>query len=389
MMCKRCAMILIFLVLFVNPFNETINAQEEYILLVYDRYKKFGEDFNLLNNVLLPLLTLNENIHVRKIESLKKAEVESAKEVKFLISDEENYKDFESYLDINSNSTIIKEEVIYNNWEGYVVIRDVYPYSNLEDVKKKAIYLKEKGIPYIVEAKPVFNNLEYDAMERYTTTLRYLAYNGGSIFLSFPEVINSETPKDEVLEYIDKCVNTFIDEEVYPIGMVCSNKQFYNEEFRELISKCNTLVLQNTNNINMSNFNGDINNIENVLVEGVNCVFINVNFEMEDFEHIVQGFLEEKYSVKDIRHNNEIRFKFSGYEIITNKLGLFCNNNKVINNLSKSENSIIEEEKSKVINLKMFNMFIYVITSIGIVIFIIFYLNSRKIDKKKYFKGGE
>lgn len=73
----------------------------------------------------------------------------------------------------------------------YALIRDIYPFSNLDLVNRMADRLYEAGIPFIASVRPVLSNSDYPAMKRYMETLKHVQARNGSLVVSTPMVTAS------------------------------------------------------------------------------------------------------------------------------------------------------------------------------------------------------
>lgn len=81
-----------------------------------------------------------------------------------------------------------------NTAEGkmYVVIDEVYAFTNLHMLCLTADLLYENAIPFIVRIMPIYDNLDYPAFQRYAQVLRYMQAKNGAIVLASPLVSQSE-----------------------------------------------------------------------------------------------------------------------------------------------------------------------------------------------------
>lgn len=79
---------------------------------------------------------------------------------------------------------------------AYVLIKEIYPFSDLELLKTLADRLYEAGVPFAVSAKPVFYNTDYPAMQRYLQALQYVQARNGSILVDAPAVAATSTGGD-------------------------------------------------------------------------------------------------------------------------------------------------------------------------------------------------
>ncbi len=82
----------------------------------------------------------------------------------------------------------------------YVLLDEIYPFSDLEMLRTTADRFAQSGIPFIVRVMPVYDNLDYPAFKRFTQALRYVQTKGGSIVLHDPIVRQYETERTPLAE---------------------------------------------------------------------------------------------------------------------------------------------------------------------------------------------
>lgn len=80
----------------------------------------------------------------------------------------------------------------------YVLIDEIYPFTDLAMLCLTAERLHENGIPFILRIMPVYDNLDYPAFLRYAQVLRYAQSLGGTVVLHDPIVLYTE--KDEPID---------------------------------------------------------------------------------------------------------------------------------------------------------------------------------------------
>lgn len=68
----------------------------------------------------------------------------------------------------------------------YVMIDEVYPFSDMEMLTEMGGDLYERGIPYILRVMPVYENTSYPSYNSYLEKLKYLQAKGASIVLHEP-----------------------------------------------------------------------------------------------------------------------------------------------------------------------------------------------------------
>ena len=410
--------------LFMTFSVRTIKADSEnkYFLIIFDSYKEFTANENLLNKLVRVMLTSGSDLKIKKWDEYTNEDVANASGVVVLAIEDELNNKINSIKESNSNVVtfnksnldmlhsgnelalkryIEREFNIDNSKKGtYLVLKNVYPYDNLEDLIKKVKYLNERGVNFIVDVMPVFNNQNFESMKRYTEALRYCATNGGTIFLSSPYIYQSQYIEDsELINKMTLAYEGLVNYWLYPVGLTVPNEWIYSYEKENFIHKSNTIILWNNRDIRSLNIKG----IKNVLVEenwkkldkeyyhGV-VLAIDGNTKNDLFKKTVEEILSSGMVFSNPTKRMDMDISFGNYKIEGNYKGTFLNGKSVyierfISNKEYSKAFVNEEteEKNKV-SLSAFNKGVFTITLLAICIFIIFFFNSRRIDKKKYFK---
>lgn len=217
MMFKKKSLVFFLSIMLFTIFSvRTIKADTEnkYFLIIFDSYKEFTVNENLLNKLVRVMLTSGSDLKIKRWDEYTNDDVANASGIVVLAIEDELNNKVNSIKENNSNvvtfnksnfnmihsgnELILKRYIerefnIDNSKKGtYLVLKNVYPYDNLEDLVKKVEYLKERGVNFIIDAMPVFNNQNFDSMKRYTEALRFCAANGGTIFISSPLIYQSK-----------------------------------------------------------------------------------------------------------------------------------------------------------------------------------------------------
>lgn len=82
------------------------------------------------------------------------------------------------------------------NGKMYLVLDEIYPFSDLDMLRATADLLDENGIPFMVRVMPVYENFDYPAFLRFTQALLYVQSKGGSIVLHTPLVQEDESVRE-------------------------------------------------------------------------------------------------------------------------------------------------------------------------------------------------
>lgn len=430
MMFKKKSLVFFLSIMLFTIFSvRTIKAdiENKYFLIIFDSYKEFTVNDNLLNKLVRVMLTSGSDLKIKRWDEYTNDDVANASGIVVLAIEDELNNKVNSIKENNSNvvtfnksnfnmihsgnELILKRYIerefnIDNSKKGtYLVLKNVYPYDNLEDLVKKVEYLKERGVNFIIDAMPVFNNQNFDSMKRYTEALRFCAANGGTIFISSPLIYQSKyINENELINKMTLAYEGFVNYWVYPMGLTVPNEWIYSFDKENFINRSNTILLWNNRDIGNLNIRShNIKGIKNVLVEeewkklnkeyyhGV-ALSIDGNTENDLFQKTVEEMLSSGIVFSNPTKRMDMEISFGNYKTEGNYKGTFLNGKSVcterfICNKEYSKAFINEEieEKDKV-SLSAFNKGIFAITLIAICIFIIFFFNSRRIDKKKYFK---
>ncbi|HWP51824.1 MAG TPA: DUF2334 domain-containing protein [Clostridia bacterium] len=101
-----------------------------------------------------------------------------------------------------------------SNGEMYVLLDEIYPFSDLDMLCSTADRFAQSGIPFIVRAMPVYDNLDYPAFKRFTQALRYVQSKGGAVVLHDPIVQQYESEREPLADKIARTKSAFEQEGV-------------------------------------------------------------------------------------------------------------------------------------------------------------------------------
>lgn len=107
-----------------------------------------------------------------------------------VVENENGYASYFQEKDLSSValSSALREFLGIAKGQGkfYVVIDEIYPFSDMEMLIEMGEALYENGIPYILRVMPVYENYSYPAFREFLDTLCYLQAKGGSVVLHEP-----------------------------------------------------------------------------------------------------------------------------------------------------------------------------------------------------------
>lgn len=442
MMFKIVKRIIIIILICILTLPSTfIRAVEQgnYILIIYDTYQEYAGKTNNLDELVKIVLTSGNNIEIRNLNSYTDSDLYNAKGI-IVLSNEEGTIEKEqqeliySYeekllwigknssrvgtipLDFSKDSALSKiNKAICEKFSAaggtggktYLLLDEVYPYDDLNLLVEKADYLYENGIPFLVEAMGVYENKDSDAMKRYTEALRYCVSKGGTIIYGNPVIYNLSVTEEKLIKEVQIGTDNFVNHQVYPIGSTINQTWLYQNNRKDYLSKTSTIVIEKNADVGVLNFDShSIGGFDNVIIKvsqeefnkearAYNNIAISMvaNEPMDLFKNKIKQSREKKIKFYDAKTLN-CKFNFGSNSIENSQQGLYVNGNDKSGNgfISNKElfaqtnpgNDPVEDKVG--VDLTKFNYYIAIITAIGAIIFIIFFITSIKIDRRKYFK---
>lgn len=136
-------------------------------------------------------------------ESFGKITLSFDREYPFAIKQENIY--YVPYLSPTNISTFALGELLPDFFDSdyiggiYVIIEEVFAFSDLDMLCKLADEMYLANIPFIVKVMPLYTNKDLDAFYRYTQVLRYVESRDGAIVMT-PPLVNGKASKAEIAE---------------------------------------------------------------------------------------------------------------------------------------------------------------------------------------------
>lgn len=419
-----------------RALGDTLNK----VLVIYDSYNIYGQKDNIVNTINNDLMIDNVQVSLESMSNINDKNLDDYSKVIFLNCNTEKFnKDFiEDLNKISSkliyisdiNTTEIKyakalsinylindsfkfrdeliNDVIGKNIQSnkFLMINNVNPFINLNDLVNKIKYLHEQGIPFILNTIPVFENPNFDAMKRFAEVLRYAQASGGYIVLSCPYIQNEIATSEEIYNPMEEGYKNYINYLVYPIAISMPRYLLYRNDMKNFVEKSNTIFIENSQ-VGMINFGFENASFKNVIndipykeinYKNINSQLGNVAITIEnstsldDFKSYIQNLINSGIFFKSpIVLNSNINI--NGADISCSNQGLYLNDkyvqqNNYISNKELEKNNTPQQsttDNNQIDISKMSNKFM-IIAFIACVLFIIITILSRRIDRRKYFK---
>lgn len=435
-------------ILITSMININVYASDnnDKILILYDTYKQYGGKNNELGYINDIAISTGNLVDIVNIRSYKDSDIYNYNKVIILCNLEgsikdnlkenirkfngdifwvgKNYDEFKnkkkiSHIDLDDlNSS--SEEKLFNafgyrnefNKNRYILIDNVTPFIDLNDLVDKISYLYQNGIQFVISTIPVFENTDFNAMKRYAEVLRYAEASGGTIIMHNPYLEVENAPAEDI---ISKCIigyKNYLDYWVYPVALDMPKAYLYRDDMKPLLSKSNTIFLQESEDTGILDFMSFQNNKFSNVIQKINYENIDKS-NYKDFRNTAIS-IDNKNSYKDFKKivsnliYNGVYFNNPSYinskvtlgnDVLTSGgSGIYLNNKPVTQNtfvdekgfeeaISKSNKNVeAPREENEYINISSPRKVIVVVAIIACIIFLVIVILSRKIDRKKYFK---
>ncbi|WP_194192019.1 DUF2334 domain-containing protein [Clostridium chrysemydis] len=411
--------------------------KSESTLILFDTYNRYGIDEDILNEVNIIAMKASDEVAFKNYKFYKEGDIFKYKNIiilnnnsddigKNLKSDLIKYKGkkigigqkvdgLNISLDDFSNSKIKSESQIikYINGKGaldkekFLVLEDVDAFMDLNSLIEKIDFLNNRGIPFILDVRPVYLNTDLSSMGKFCESLRYAQSKGGFIILDTPYIeLKDKVTSKEVIDSMSLGYSKLVDYKVYPIAVTIPDWLMYRGELNDFLESSNTLFIKNDekspleisefnnpkieNIITYFNYSKD-KNIEELKLGSDFAVAIKANIDNKEFEKNINNISD----IVNFKNPEDLKtsIKIDGKEIKSSELGIYLNGsdvtqNRFINNeeFKKTISNTENKKEDTGIDISKFSKVVIMFAIVACGIFIIIAILSKKMDRKKYFK---
>jgi uncharacterized protein YdaL len=118
--------------------------------------------------------------------------------------------------------------------KNFVLLNEIYPFSDLDLLNEAADRLYSAGIPFIASVQPVFSNFQFPAMQRYLETLKHIQSRNGSIVVNAPVVASTISPDIAGLKaQLSSFLDALAEYEIVPLGIGSELYWTYDQHYSE------------------------------------------------------------------------------------------------------------------------------------------------------------
>jgi hypothetical protein len=358
------------------------NAAERKVMILYDSYKYFSADYSNLNCLVkLALEANNSAISIRRLPC-DLGDVNSYSKIIVLDNDDSgvaenilyklnNYKGKVIWLSNNRNmidklvnnplnamnvaifnleiddyiskSTILKEldqDKLREN-RRYLVLEKIYPFINLTEFKEKVDFLSTKNIPFVCEVMPIYENIDFISMKKFTDSLVYAQNKGGAVVLHSPVFYISDPNGEAVIEKTQVAFSNYLKYKVYPVALSIPDRWIYKDDYGLMLKLSNSILIEKDKKDNIIDSNTLSINPYETVIEKVDIddfiknstkqispigVAINSDISLIDLKEKVFSLNREGINFSDLR-DTKLRIRLKDDEIRSSDHKIYLNGN--------------------------------------------------------------
>lgn len=147
------------------------------------------------------------------------------------------------YFRSHSLSSVMVGTILQKFWgesqqgKMYILLDEIYPFSDLEEICSIADMFYDSGIPFIARIMPVYDNLDYPAFKRYVKTLEYIQSRNGSIVIHDPLVQFDEAERESLDVRMARFHTALQDANIFWMDMPYTPYEFTLKELQAIGTK--------------------------------------------------------------------------------------------------------------------------------------------------------
>lgn len=136
---------------------------------------------------------------------------------------------------------------IYQNapveYVQYFVLDAVDAFMPAKQLKEKVELLIDHSISFVISVMPVYQNVEYPAMQQFCEVLKYAQDNGGAVIMHAPIFKNKIDDWEKLNEVMTDATVAYSDYGVYPLGIEIPQSWIYDKDMLEWLKRYRTVFV--------------------------------------------------------------------------------------------------------------------------------------------------
>lgn len=127
----------------------------------------------------------------------------------------------------------------------YLVLDCVYPFMNAEELLEKIEVLNGEDIPYIISVMPIYKNASYPAMVQFCQVLQYAQQHGAFVIMHAPIVQAVDKDNEEMYKVLTDGLTAYMDNGVYPLGIEVPVSWTHDDFYLDVMKRYRTVFVYN------------------------------------------------------------------------------------------------------------------------------------------------
>ncbi len=196
----------------------------------------------------------------------------------------------------------------------YLVLDNIYPFYEPEDLSRVTDMLREEGVPYAVCVMPVYENADYPSMKRFCEWLRYIQSTGAGIVLHAPLVSLSRVDMETYKSQLSTAYSAYTRYGVYPVALEAPEAYLFSKRGLEAIQGFRTVLLFDSDDQLLDRADGEnlawydghqllapYSQDEGAFTTAyAQAIYLNVNDDLETLRRFVQTLKRSRRALKSL-----------------------------------------------------------------------------------------
>jgi len=289
----------------------------------------------------------------------------------------------------------------------YIVLDEIYPFLPPEQLMEAVEYLVETRLPFVISVMPIYENGEYPSMQRFCEVLRYAQANGGSIIMHSPLIQQEGDNVEQIWKYLTIATQAYTNLGIYPLGIEVPESYMFTETGREILKRYSTVFFYQNEDVDSKiyledRYNTILNDGHKMIAPTIEldnqgnslimvhptALYLDLNEGMDSLKIKVNACIESDVPLKSLWEMDNVVYADNLY-FYTEDGQAYLNNEEVSLEylpFKYTENYDYENGAFRWImkDLKGLNSKLVFIVVVSSVIFIIFIVIARQINKHKF-----
>lgn len=299
-----------------------------------------------------------------------------------------------------------------HDYAQYIVLDKVYPFMDPNKLMEMVDILINRKLPFVLSVMPIYDNSEYPAMKRFCEVLRYAQDNGGAVILHAPIIQTSIYDETKFNKKITQAMDSYMQYGVYPIAIEAPESWMFDDSYGSILKRYRTVFFYQDEKSQSkfkleSHFNSIYRDGHQIIGPSIllddfqngyqkvhsSGVYLDTSNDLEWIKKQIDACEESLIPIKNLWDSSQ--------SVYTDSVHMeYSNNTLTINEQEVSlDYTPFEYEENfdykrdlmdKVtVNLQKQNKKLIIFVSVTIIIFIIFLVLARYMNRKKFFYPKE